>query len=216
MYVIEVTYKESGQATYVEEYTSSGKKYLDFPCKLHNAKTWKSLTGANQGQEKFLKINHRTDKLKKIIVKEVTEEDIEKSKNQSEEEKLHEELDNLRHNCLRRSYASSVLNEMLLKKAEALSVLKSGDTLRHYQSLENFHQFEIVSIDKVAGLSIWVKEKSYSRINGYSNDRKEIVLPDDDVLSQYFSAYKLATNVRWGDIPIEKLIEIASLIDKNN
>jgi hypothetical protein len=213
MYVIEVTYKDSGQVTYVEEYTSSGKKYLDFPCKLHNAKTWKSLTGANQGQEKFLKINHRTDKLKKILVKEVTEEDIEKSKNQSEEEKLHKELDDLRRNCLRRSYASSVLNEMLLKKAEALSALKPGDKLRHYQNLENFHfTFEIVSIDKVAGLSIWVKEKSYSRINGYSNDRKEMILPNDDILSKYFLAYKLATNVRWGDMPVNQIIQIASLV----
>ena len=106
---------------------------------------------------------------------------------------------------------------MLLKKAEALSALKPGDTLRHYQNIENFHStFEIVLIDKVAGLSIWVKEKSYSRINGYSNDRKEIVLPDDDILSQYFFAYKLAKNIRWGDMPIEKLIEIASLIDKSN
>ncbi len=211
-YVIEVV-RHDGFTGYVYETSNYGNKYLDAPISLPSAKKWKSFEGAKKNKDKFLKDKTDAGNLFQMIsVKEISEQDIEKSNVQIQEERLQTELERLR-----RSYStdSKVEKPMKLKLAEIIVSFQPGDILRYYPEANDMKKFELTQVDLVVGATLWVKGQEFRRIDGFPVDSSTVegrVLPNDDTLSDYLLALHIVQSAAWSDMPVEQVIQVASII----
>jgi hypothetical protein len=211
-YVIEVV-RHDGFTGYVYETSNYGNKYLDAPISLPKAKKWKSFEGAQKNKDKFLKAQPDAIKLFQMIsVREISEQDVDKSNIQIQEQRLQRELESLQRNYFTDSKVEKPIKR---KSAEILVSFQAGDILRYYPEANDMNKFELTQVEQVFGATLSVKGHDFRRIDGFPIDSSKTsgrVLPNDDTLSNYLVALHIIQSVAWSDMPVEQVIQVASII----
>ncbi|BAZ09296.1 hypothetical protein NIES4071_11040 [Calothrix sp. NIES-4071] len=211
MYVIQAT-SLTGKTGYLYEVSNKGKRYLDFPVELFDAKQYKLKERAEAALTKYK--NEKGANIRDIFVQEVTKKDIELARVDSGENALQSQIEYLNKEY---SIDSKVLRPMERKLASTLVKLKRGDEVRYYIYIDRRWKYELVKIEEVRGSTLIVKDNQYKRINGMPEIQGTFnkILPDDDEIAGYFVGLGAIKAVYWDDINVDKIIRIAAILKEN-
>lgn len=187
------------------EYTWTDEKNLAY------CKSWKTERGA---RKHFNNCNARWTSISKggyLKIEVMPEYDSRPDKVKLQEDRLIMQLNSLH---LMGDDDPKIEKPMKLKLAQILISLNVGDRVRYYSNLKDANRFELVKIEEIIGSTITIKGMKFRQIDGYpqTHEIPGYVMPDDDNLCKYLIALWNIKNTDWGNIPIEQIIYIASLL----